>query len=275
MLRNATDIIGRRLAATDGELGSINDLYFDDAAWVIRYLVIDTGGWLPGRKVLIDPAAAGAPAREGNLYAVGLTREQVKQSPDIGTDLPVSKQREVEYRGHYAWPSYWMGGGLFNTSAGNYVPGTMMAEREISRRARSEGRPDQQQGDPNLRSAKEVKGYTIDATDGEVGHVDDFLFDDETWELLYLIVDTRKWLPGKKVLVAPEWVDSIDWNEHQVHVDVDRASIKEAPEYTGSFDREFETRLYEHYGREPYWSERGRRGSRVRIDGPTPSDHAA
>ena len=117
------------------------------------------------------------------------------------------------------------------------------------------------QGDPSLRSARDVTGYYIAARDGDIGHVDDFLVDDRAWAIRYLIVDTRNWWPGKKVALSPEWIKTVSWTDSRVHVDLQREEIKAAPEYDASrpFEREDETRLFEHYdrrkdsGRRKYW----------------------
>jgi len=109
--------------------------------------------------------------------------------------------------------------------------------------------------DSHLRSSREVIGYEIMATDGPIGNVEDFIFDQKSWAIRYLVVDTRKWLPGKHVLVSPEWIDSVSWPEHQVYVKVVRSAVETSPEYDASrtLSRDHEATLYRHHGRAAYW----------------------
>jgi hypothetical protein len=115
---------------------------------------------------------------------------------------------------------------------------------------------EEQDRDPHLRSTKEVIGYHIQAVDGEIGHVEDLIVDDEEWFLRYLVVDTRNWLPGKAVLVAPGWAKRVDWVKRKVHVDLPQEAIRDSPEFDPSrpVNREYEVRLYDYYGRPHYWS---------------------
>ena len=109
--------------------------------------------------------------------------------------------------------------------------------------------------DSHLRSTEGVKGYHIEAADGEIGHVDGFVMDDEAWALRYIEVATRNWWPGKKVLVAPAWIERVSWTDSKVYVGLSREAIQNGPEYVESkpITREYENRLYFHYGRPPYW----------------------
>jgi uncharacterized protein YrrD len=248
MLRSADDLMGFRILATDDKIGSVHDFYFDDTAWQIRYLVADTGGWLAGRRVLLSPKALGKPDWEGGVFPVHLTREQVENSPGIETEKTVSRQYETDLHHYYGWPVYW-------GEVGYAVPGAVAnpaAVPEATNRTEVEEKP----GGHNLRGMREVKGYDIRASDGEIGTVKDFIVDDETWQVRYLVIDTGNWLPGKKVLLAPEWVHMIKWSERNVHVEMDQEHIKNAPEFDTSepVSREYENRLHDHYGRTKYWA---------------------
>jgi sporulation protein YlmC with PRC-barrel domain len=262
MLRLANELKGYALVATDGEIGSVHDLFFDDETWEVRYFVVDTGGWLPGRKVLISPEAFGRADWIERHIEVSLDKEQIKNSPPVDVDKPLSRQRESEYRSHYAWPSYWAREA--RPGQDDYGPRTHPAvdtEREQSHK-REVRRPDMRDlgtdpmlDDVHLRSLREVTGYEISATDGEIGHVDDFVVDDETWTVRYMVVDTGRWLPGKRVLVSPAWIARVDWDESAVDVDMSRDQIKDAPEFDPSapVNRQYEERLYDFYGRPTYW----------------------
>lgn len=254
VLRSTNDLRGYTIHATDGDIGKIDQFLFDDETWTIRYLVVNTGNWLQERLVLISPLSLGQPNWERQTLDVNLTREQVKNSPDIATDQPVSRQQEIELFRHYNYPIYWGGTGLWGASMYPTYPGyaTPVVPEEDPNRA-GETEP----GDPHLRGTKEVTGYHIRARDGEIGHVEDFVIDDTSWAIRYMVVDTRNWFPGKKVLVSPRWIEAVSWAERIVAVDLTRDAIKQSPEYDPStlLNREYETRLYRHYGRSAYWED--------------------
>jgi hypothetical protein len=151
---------------------------------------------------------------------------------------------EVDLADYYSWPYYWgarTGGGAAAAAA--------LADKKIEA-------PESGQGDSNLRSVKVVTGYHIEAKDGAIGHVEDFILDDEDWTIRYMVVDTRNWLPGKKVLIAPCLIRSVRWDESKVHVDLPRDLVEASPEYDPSapVNREYETRWYDYYGRPKYWT---------------------
>jgi hypothetical protein len=246
MPRTAKSLMGATLAATDGDIGSVRDLYFDDGSWTIRYLAIDTGTWLPGRQVLISPmSVTGA---DETSVSVSLSREQVEGSPSVDTDKPVSRQYEEDYSRYYGYPYYWSGPFRWGPVA---IPGEMV----LAAVPVGELVPDGSGGNPRLRSAREVIGYYIEAVDGDIGHVDDFLVDDREWAVRYMIAATRNWWPGKRVLVSPAWISEVSWPDSRVYVDLTRDGVKAAPEYDPDrpLEREYEHRLYKHYGRPNYW----------------------
>jgi uncharacterized protein YrrD len=249
MLTTISDIKGAEIDATDGQIGSVDDVYFDDVGWTVRYLVVDTGTWLPGRKVLISPMAVRSSNWRLDSLPVELTKAQVEASPSIDTDKPVERQYEIEYSRYYGYPYYWSG--PYRWGSARY-PG----ELDIDALPAEPPVP-LESGDPHLRSARDLMGYYIEAADGDIGHVADFLVDDQEWAIRYLIVDTRNWWPGKKVLISPEWVTRMSWEESRVHVDLSREGVKSAPEYdpTHPLDRDYETRLFRHHRRRSYWTE--------------------
>ena len=259
MLKPASGFKGLTIAATDGDIGSVNDLYFDDLSWTIRYLVVDTGTWLPGRQVLISPLSV---RQVDDKILVDLTRNQVQKSPPVEADKPVNRQQEEAIARYYDQRYYWEGPYRWGLLA--YpgmppvptapIPADAMGEEMAARERETPS------GDPTLRSSRDVTGYYIAALDGEIGHVDDFLVEDRAWAIRYLLVATRNWWPGKKVLISPEWIKTVSWADSQVQVDLRRDEIKAAPEYDPSrpFDREYESRLIEHHNRRKYWEWEGR-----------------
>jgi hypothetical protein len=253
MVRRASELQGFTIRAKDDDIGHVEQFLFDDEKWTIRYLVVDTGGWLSGRRVLISPVALGKADWHNRRLPVNLTRQQVENSPDIDTEKPVSRQQEVGYFQYYGWPYYWGGPGIWG---GAMYPGYLAVPPAAEVAMEEQRQRAQEEGDPHLRSTKEVIGYKIEARDGEIGHVGDFIVDEETWTIRYLLIDTGGWWPGKKVLVPPPWIERMSWAEAAVYVDLSRDTIKNGPEWDPDtpITREYEERLYGYYGRSPYWS---------------------
>jgi hypothetical protein len=244
MLHAISELQRMSIRATDGAIGGIADVYFDDRNWAVRFLIANTGGWLSERLVLISPAAVAGLDWEAREAEVRLTMAQVEASPPIEAALPVSEQKIVELNAFYGWPDYW--GGTRPRGGGPWIGPAAEAEPERI-------------GDPHLQSAESVKGYSIRALDDGIGQVDDYLFDAETWFVRYLVVDTRKWLPGKKVLIAPPWIHGVDWAAQGVAVELTRDSIRAAPEYDKSapLTRQYEDALHRHYQKTGYWIDVG------------------
>jgi uncharacterized protein YrrD len=251
MLRSLKSLKDSVINATDGEIGSVKDFLFDDNKWTVRYLVVHTGSWLSGKQVLISPIAAKGIDTTDRAIQVSLTRDQVRQSPDIDTNKPVSRQQEIKYYDYYQWPYYWGGNGLWGISGNPYL----MAGRLYPVTWGPTSYPAQESGDPHLRSVHALHGYGIEATDHEFGSIDDFIMDTESWSIRYLAIDTNKFLPLKKVIISPDWVDSISWSKQKIRLNLSKETIKNSPEYTADapVNREYEERLYDYYGRPTYW----------------------
>ena len=224
--------------------------------------------------MLISPIAIGQPDWTNKVLPVSSTKEQVKNSPPVDTDKPVSRQHEIRYLGYYGYPSYWGGAGLWGSGA---YPGMMLggyggipvapygANREAQETYARADEARQQDEDPHLRSCKEVMDYHIEASDGDIGHVQGLLVDEETWAIRYLIVNTSNWWLGHQVLIAPQWIKNVSWPKATVSVDLTRQAVKDAPPYdpTAQLDRMQETGLHEHYGRPGYWATEPKREAPV------------
>lgn len=251
--------------ARDGMIGKVKDLYFDDQKWAVRYVVVDTGTWLSGRKVLISAAALIRPDPDTRTLLVELTQEQVENSPSMDTSKPLSRHHEEELHKHYGWPHYWTAGtagtsvpptampasappaGALRTTGGSTEPA--MGESRIDPAvAQRESAP--HNGMRNLHSAHTVRNYHIEASNGSIGHLEDLVIDDDTWSVRYLLVNTRNWLPGKKVIVSPDWVQSINPEEGSIRVDLTREAIKGSPEFdlNQPITSEYTERLNDYYG---------------------------
>jgi uncharacterized protein YrrD len=245
MLVKAKSLNGYTLNGIDGEVGSVKEVYFDDKFWTVRYLVVSTGNWLTGKKVLISPYFIQSIDYESELVDIDLTKQQVYDSPSWDEEKPVSRQYEELYSSYYGTPAYWYGTNIWGTYP--YIV-----------RDRTKWQEDKNIESPwesNLRSSKEVDGYNFQATDGEIGHVDDFIINDDTWTIRYVVLDTKNWLPGKKILISTQWIDRISWEDSKVYVDLARETIKNVPEYDEDevITRDYESRLHQHYNREGYW----------------------
>lgn len=246
MLINAKALKGYSLKSLDGDIGSVSEFYFDDRFWAVRYLVANTGNWLTGRKVLISPYSLKMVHREAKEVLIDLTKKQIEESPSIETQSPVSNEYEGMYNEYYGYPNYW--GGPYMWGGYPHV--------ELERSKWGQPAVVAHAWDRNLRSTQQVTGYHISASDGGIGHVADFILD-ELWAIRYLVVDTTNWLPGKKVLIAPTWIENVSWGEQEVAIALTRETIKAAPEYTEAalLTRDYEAALYGHYDREGYWVE--------------------
>ena len=257
MLRRAHDLRQYTIGAVDGDIGTVEDVYFDDANWTVRYLVVDTGTWLSGRKVLLSPGALRGFDPTAQRVSTELTRRQVEESPSIDTQKPVSRQHEMDFLSYYGYEPYWAGPYRWGPYTEPYpidMPPVSAGPRqggvaeEIAARER-------EYRDEHLHSARAVTGYGIRATDGELGHVEDFLVDERDWAIRYLIVDPRNWWPGPHVLIGEDWISSVNWQDSTVEVTVSRDAVRNAPRWdpAAPLSREAEARLYGHYGRPGYW----------------------
>lgn len=226
MLHYLRGMIGYAIRATDGDLGTFKEIYFDDANWVIRYLIVETSNWLFNRKVLISPVAFGEPEWTSRTLPVHLSREQVRNSPDIDTERPVCRQHEVDLNNYYKWPVYW--GDMNGNSSGiSYNP-------QLIKSLVQEKTGRNQHDDPHLRSSHEIIGYGIHATDGVIGHVVDFVVDTDNWTLAYIIVDTGNWFFERKLLITVASVTGVNWADNGVHLDCTRDVVKNSPEFDPS-----------------------------------------
>jgi hypothetical protein len=234
MLMKAKALKGYRLDSVDGEIGKVEEFYFDDHHWTVRYLVAETGNWLTSREVLISPHSMLEVDQEARHILVDLTKKEIEESPPLESHVPVSRQFEDAYYRYYGWPNYWDGPHAWgpyprlvrNDLAARRDEPHVVRDRDVGRETSSQNGQDR-----NLRSTRDVTGYRIQASDGEIGHVEDFMIDDETWDIRYLIVDTRNWWPGKKVLVAVKCIERVSWPDSEVYVNLSRETIMQSQEY--------------------------------------------
>lgn len=246
MLYKAKMLTDFKLKCLDGEIGKVKELYFDDQHWTIRYLIVNTGDWLTGWKVLITPYLLTEVNNVEKFIIVDSTKKQIEASPSLNSDKPVSRQFEQAYYSYYGMPTYWSGPYMWGFYS--YI--------EHDREKWKESVEGNKYGDPHLRSTQEVKGYHIQTSDGEIGHIEDFMIDEGTWAIRYLIIDTHTWWPGKRILISPQWIDRVSWEESKVFIkNLTRETIKHAPEYSEEslLNRDYEIELYKYYNRQGYW----------------------
>ena len=253
MLQVISPLNGFAIEASDGGIGTVVDFLFHDVTWKVRWLVIDCGTWLTGRKVLIHPSVISRADLEQRQFVVALTKAQVEGGPALLEDQPVSQQMENQLYTYYGWDPLWAGPDLAA------IPGAMasplMAPPYLglgsTGEAEAHGEGSSSPGsNPHLRSVVEVTGYRVRAVDGEVGHIENLVIDDADWSVHYLVVDTRNWWIGKRVLISPIAVKAIDWSDRHFELDVSREQVKASPPWNpldafSSLDAE---RLHRHYG---------------------------
>jgi len=250
MLWNASAMCGYDIEASDGRLGTVSDLLFDDASWIIRWLVVDTGDWLPGRKVLLPISALGLPDCALRSFPIKLTMQQVKESPETGADQPVSRQTEISVYSHFELEPYWASSPLplSNSIATPLVAPLYLFGSNPQDVQYLDAQPNN--GDPHLRSIAAVTGLHVEAVDGEIGHVEDLLIDDVSWTIRFIKVDTKNWWPGEQVLISPRSVKTIDWPQKRVRLDVTGQKVKESPSYNplSTVDGAYEEKFLTYYG---------------------------
>jgi sporulation protein YlmC with PRC-barrel domain len=252
MLYQLKTLQAYQIQASDGQIGTVHDLYFEDSAWELRYLVVDTGGWLSGRKVLLDPLSLKEPNQAEQTLPVTLTQEQVRSSPDIDIERPISRQSEADLRDHYRWPPVdRLGGGLLESKRLGMRPDSIVETIQAKESDREAS-----VSEAVMRSAREISGYGLQTSEGSGGQVKDVVLATDSWIVRYLVVDTGQLLPGKKTLLSSAWVEQVSWNKKEVRVDVAREMIEQSPTYEPDqkLDRAYEAKIHEHYKRPEYWS---------------------
>lgn len=253
MILSANDLRGMSIHATDGDIGKADDFYFDDQDWEIRYVVADVGSWLKTSKVLIPPFSISTIAPDLKRFMTSLSKEQIRDSPSWDTEKPVSRQYEALFADYYKYPYYWGAparwGYAPDPARAAATDGLQKSAAEEIADIKSEIKQSR------LRSTIAICGYKIKADDGEIGAVNDFIFNEQDWRIHYLVIDTGKWLSGRKVLISPTWIESIDWAQSKVNAQLAREIIRSAPLYenTSTITREYEERLFAYYGKPGYW----------------------
>lgn len=251
MLRSLIDLTGYTLSARDGDIGAVGDFLFDDERWVVRYLVAKMGSIFTRRHALISPIAFREADWPSHRFHLALTKAEVENSPEIDHDRPVSRQRERELHSYWGYVPYWGYPGLWGTAG---YPGALTMPAPSSPAQQEMLQREREDEDVHLRSASEVHDYDIVGTDASIGHVEDFIVDDASWAMRYVVVDTSNWWSGKKVLIAPEWVTRVSWESKTMQLELTRRQIENSPAWDPKqpINRVYEAQLYDYYGRPAY-----------------------
>jgi len=270
MVRRIKELESNEIGTTAGSFGRVQEFYFDDRAWVIRYLLVDAGTWLSSEEVLISFRSIRRAIWEQKVLRTSPGAEQGGQSAGLPGEKLVSRAKAIQYLGYYGYRYYCDEDKLWGASdyPGMLITGVGYGEsdREYRRLQAAQARDAfrsarERSEDPHLRSARSVMGYHVRASDGEIGYIQDLLVDEDTWAVRYIVVDTGDWWPGHQVLVSPQWIQEIDWADEGVLVDLTRSAVKLAPPFasTDELSRRREARLFAHYGRIGYWEQEAQR----------------
>ncbi|HXK60791.1 MAG TPA: PRC-barrel domain-containing protein, partial [Acidobacteriota bacterium] len=222
MIRLLKDVNGTTVHATDGDIGKVVDSYFGDEKWAVRYLVVDVGSWVPGGHVLISPIAVTRIDWTRGRIDLTIDRSKVRSSPPADLMVPIARRYEREYYRYYGWPFYWGGVGVWgseagpaNLAAGGFESSSRADETSGERDVRRTVGTHREEQDHHIRSAREVAGYYIKATDQEVGHIDDYLIDENSWVIDSIVIDTSNWPGGKTVVLPRQQIQQINWSTKQ------------------------------------------------------------
>ena len=259
MLFAVSGLMDCAVEASDGEVGVVKDFLFDDKTWKIRWMVVEAGHWLPGRRrVFIHPSAIAPLALppKSNIpmmsspatlkLTVNLTRDEIGAGPHAHEDQPVTKDMESLLYDYYGSDPYW-GASHFG---GVGLPDTESEIVEDAARRNADAQIPPLDGGDHLHSVAEFKGYYVHALDGDIGHIENLLADDSNWEIRYLVIATRNWWPGKIVQLAPYAVKDIDWFGEHINMNVTREQVKSAPAWDplALADEVSEGDLHRHFG---------------------------
>lgn len=257
MLRSLDSLRNHVLDCTDGELGRVHDFLIDDLGWTVRYLVVDTRKWLPGRRVVLSPSAFGRADWTTHRVPVDMSQQQVKDSPSLDEHAPVSRQHELELFDYFRFSGYPAGAGAYTLAVLPHmypVPQGGEPDAEAEEKPSAEERAQTEYGG-HLRSTRELERYTFELADAEIGHLEDVIVD-EDWIVRYLVADLRRWLPGgRKVLVSPQWIEEVAWDHRSISVGLTERQLESCPDYDAhaAVNRVYEQRLYDYHGRPAYW----------------------
>lgn len=248
MLRSLRSMLNYQINAKNEVVGEVEDFFFDDHQWVVRYIVDRLGAFTDQKHLLVSPRSVKSFDWVTKSITTDLTKAQIEKSPDVNAHKPISFQQQDDLAKYFNWPLYAQWGMDSDFGRTNRLENNQKALHSVAQKA-------SESADDFLRSAQEVQGYHIHALDGEIGRVDDFIIEDDSWSIRYMAIATHHWTPGRKVLISPHWIHAIRWNDAEVVVNLDRKAVKNSPEFNPHelINRQYEETLYDYYGRPFYW----------------------
>ncbi len=251
-MRSLKKMIGYSAESLDGKIGEVDNFYFDTPEWFIRYAVIETGGLLNSKRVLISPESFGEPLWQERKFPISLSKEKIENSPTVEEKRPITMQEEENLIDYYGWDTYWGLGPYVNLH-----PRVLAPIRHIPEYV-PEDNYIRDSDNSILKGLYDIEGFSIHASDGVFGRVEDIIIEDESWIIRYLVIDTRRYLPSKKVLIAPEWIEMVNWSTEEIYVDLEKETIKDTPVYDpdAPIDRAYEEKLYDYHEYARYWEDK-------------------
>lgn len=253
MILSIKDLFDYKLMTADGEAGEIKDALYDERDWVLRYVVVETGGWLSGRELLIPPSVLGAPDSARREFPVSMTRDQLSNSPPREAGEDITRRHEEDLYRYYGWEPYWVPEGAMGP-----LPGTVMVESPEEAAETQTAVLEERHAEPRLRSIKDTLGFKVHGVDEDLGKVDNFLMDDETWDVRYVVLNTGGLFKSRRVPISVRWINNLDWENHALHLDLGKKDVHDSPDWDESLPlpRQYEVDLHSHYGRPGYWEEK-------------------
>jgi len=258
MLKPISSFLGSSVYAKNTLIGKVEDFYFDDQSWAIRYMIVNTGGWLAGKQVLVSPLGIQSGDSDHRRIELNMSPEQVQHSPSINSEMPVSKQQEAEYYDYFHWPYYWHGAGIWGIAPS--IEDALDRPFPIELRSKEIEQPHN-----HLRDLKEILKYHIRATDRQFGHVNDFMFDDRDWVIRYFVIKSSSWFSTNRTLISTKWIEGIRWEDRVFQVGLHSKKMKGAPQFRPDLpiDRSYENKLHEYYNQPIYWEDQEDRLKKV------------
>ncbi|MDG5786492.1 PRC-barrel domain-containing protein [Evansella sp. AB-P1] len=233
------------VVGNDGGFGTVDNVLFDEDKWTIRYLVVKAGLWFTNERLYISPASIEEIDIKSEMIRLNISRDQAAKAPIIG-DEPISRKQEREFSSYYQFSPYWLGGKVW---------GGVVLARDLLDFDQPVQEVEDNEDEPKIHVANDVIGYELAAQEDTFGKIEDLLFEEESYVIRYFVVDTKKILPGKKVLISTEWISHVDWVSGRVEVTITKEQVEKSPEYLPGqpLTREIEEALFEYYDKEKYW----------------------
>jgi sporulation protein YlmC with PRC-barrel domain len=244
MLRSCKSLEGYSLNASDGEIGHLKTIHFNDEDWSVKYLVVDIGSFWNEKKVLVLPNASYQFSWIEQNISVKLTRNQIKEALPYSSDLPVSDQHELinklNFKSLY----------LIEPWSGSFLPlwfPDLKAGQALQNIV-------QEIGDKDLRCAKTITGYQVVLKDKEFGKVEDFILDCNEWIIRDIVIDANHILHSNKKIIPVSKIKVFDTDNQKIELELSSHELLDYTDYNEhqAVNREYVIKFYDYYGRLKY-----------------------